>query len=323
MVAAPAVSVVLPFRDAARWLPLTLAALTQEWAVPFELIAINDASRDGSAELLERLCRHWPRWRWRLLHGDGRGVSAARNAGLAVARAPLVAFLDADDRALPGRLSLPVEVMASRSELVHVHGGWWRVDAGGQPLQLVQPWLEGAGFSFRQALNHKAVLPSAWTLRREALEAVGGFDVELSHAEDVDLLLRLAAAGSTGAWLEKPLVRYRVHGSAASRSLAGQAQGLLTVVERHLPGVAPAEAAEFHYATLSWCVWQAWIEGDHAMANCLLERCGRHCPWPYSRRPVHLLEVFARSGARVGQPLDRQALLASPFWQRAVALLQP
>jgi len=323
MAASPAVSVVLPFRDAARWLPLTLAALAQDWAVPFELLAIDDGSGDGSAELLQRLCRHWPSWRWRLLHSDGRGVSAARNAGLAAASAPLVAFLDADDRPLPGRLWRPLRSLEAHPDLAHVHGGWWRVDAGGRPLQLVQPWQEGAGFTFQQALNHKAVLPSAWTVRREALDAVGGFDVALSHAEDVDLLLRLAAAGFAGAWLDQPLVRYRVHGAAASRAVAGQVQGLLAVVERHLHGMAAPEAAELQYATLSWCVWLAWSEGDSITAEALLQRCGASCPWPYPRRPVHLLEVFARSAARVGQPFDRLALLASPFWRQAVTLLQP
>lgn len=319
----PAISVVLPFRDAARWLPRTLAALAQEWAVPFELVAVNDGSGDGGEVLLERLCHHWPQERWQLLHTDGCGVSAARNAGLAVARAPLVAFLDADDRALPGRLALPVAALAAQPQLAHVHGSWWRVDAAGRPLQLVRPWLEGAGFRFREALNHKAVLPSAWTVRRQALEAVGGFDVGLCQSEDVDLLLRLARAGHAGGWLDQPLVRYRVHAAAASGDVGAQVRGLTAVMERHLQGVPAAEAAELHYATLSWCVWLAWSRNDTASAEALLARCGRRCPWPYPRRPVHLLEVFDRSSARVGQPFDRHALVESPFWRRAKALLQP
>ena len=321
--ASPAVSVLLPFRNAERWLPRCLAALAQDWAVPFELVAIDDGSSDASAAVVQRLCGHWPAWRWRLIRSAGVGVSAARNLGLAAARAPLVAFLDADDRAMPGRLAQPLAALNGNPQLAHVHGAWWRIQADGSALQLVQPWLEGAGFTLRQALNHKAVLPSAWTLRRSALEAVGGFDPQLSQAEDVDLLVRLAGAGFSGAWLDQPLVRYRVHAEAASQQLLPQVKGLLAVVERHGAALPAAEAGEFHYATLSWCVWLAWSRGDGALAESLLAECGRRCPWPPVRRPVHLLEVFARSAARVGLPFESATLLASPFWRRAVELLQP
>ena len=58
---APALSVVLPMRDAAKWLPAVLAALVREWSTAFELIAIDDGSSDGSGALLESLCDHWPR----------------------------------------------------------------------------------------------------------------------------------------------------------------------------------------------------------------------------------------------------------------------
>jgi hypothetical protein len=114
-----------------------------------------------------------------------------------------------------------------------------------------------------------------------------------------------------------------VHPAAASGALSAHVQGLLAVVERHLAGVPEPEAAELRYATLSWCVWLAWSQGDEASAEPLLKRCGQSCPWPYPRRPVHLLEVFARSSARIGQPFDRAALVASPFWRKAEALLQP
>lgn len=320
---APAVSVLLAFRNAERWLPGCLAALAQEWAVPFELVAIDDGSSDASAAVLQRLCRHWPAWRWRLMRTAPAGVSAARNRALALARAPLVALLDADDRPMPGRLAQPLAVLNHHPKLAHVHGAWWRMDADGQAQQLVQPWLEGAGFTLREALNHKAVLPSAWTLRRSALEAVGGFDPQLSQAEDVDLLLRLASAGFLGAWLDQPLVRYRVHAEAASQQHGAQVEGLLQVVERHGAALPPAEARELYYATLSWTVWLAWSRGDGALAERLLAECGRRCPWPPVRRPVHLLEVFARSAARVGQPFEARTLLATPFWSRAVELLQP
>ena len=178
---APALSVVLPMRDARPWLPAMLAALAREWATGFELIAIDDGSRDGSAALLANLCDHWPRERWQLLEGQGQGVSAARNQGIAASKAPLIAFLDADDRPLPGRLALPLQHLQAHPEHSHVHGGWWRCNAQGELRHPVRPWQEGAGFQWRSVMEHKAVLPSAWTVRREALLAVGCFDESLKH----------------------------------------------------------------------------------------------------------------------------------------------
>ena len=318
------ISVVLPMRNAAPWLPALLAALVREWATGFELIAIDDGSSDGSAALLQQLCRHWPRQRWRLLPGEGRGVSAARNLGVAASRHPLIAFLDADDRPLPGRLSLPLQLLQAHPELSHVHGGWWRCDAQGQLQHPVLPWQEGAGFSWQSAMEHKAVLPSAWTLRREAFMALGGFDEQLHHAEDVDLLLRFAKAGHQGAWIQQPLVRYRIHEGNASGRLRPQLQGLLTVLERHLsdvPITSEAWARELRYSTTTWAVWQAWHAGDPAYAVALLTQALEDCPYPLVRRPVHLLEVMARSSRRIGENFERQALLASDFWKCAEPLL--
>ena len=321
---APALSVVLPMRDAAQWLPAVLAALVREWSTAFELIAIDDGSSDGSGALLESLCDHWPRARWQLLEGSGQGVSAARNQGIAASRAPLIAFLDADDRPLAGRLSLPLQHLQTHPEHSHVHGGWWRCNAQGELRHPVRPWQEGAGFSWRSVMEHKAVLPSAWTVRRDALLAVGGFDPSLKHSEDVELLLRLAAAGHQGAWIETELVRYRIHDGNASGRLQPQLQGLLTVMEQQLKGQAASDQAwvrEQRYSTTTWAVWQAWQAGDPSHALELLRQALKDCPYPLVRRPVHLIEVFARSSARIGDGFDRGALLSSNFWQQVEPLL--
>ena len=215
----PSISVVLPMRNASPWLPVLLAALVKESTTHFELIAIDDGSSDGSGPLLQQLCAHWPQQRWRLLDGGGNGVSAARNLGVQTSRAPLIAFLDADDRPLPGRLSLPVQAFTNHHNLSHVPGGCGRCDSRGRKRHAVRPWQEGAGFSWQQCLEHKAVLPSAWTIRREAFCAVSGFDEDLRHSEDVDLLVRLAAAGHQGSWIPQELVRYRQQGGNARATL--------------------------------------------------------------------------------------------------------
>ena len=321
---APALSVVLPVRNAAKWLPALLAALAREWTTGFELIAIDDGSSDGSGGLLQKLCRHWPRERWKMVQASRQGVSAARNQGIAASNAPLIAFMDADDRPLAGRLTLPLQHLQAHPELTHVHGGWWRCNAQGEFRHPVRPWQESAGFHWRSVVEHKAVLPSAWTVRRQALLDVGGFDESLQHSEDVDLLLRLAASGYQGAWITRELVRYRIHDCNASGQLKPQLRGLLDVMEKHLKGQPASEQAwvrQQNYSTTTWAVWQAWQSGDSSHALELLSQALRDCPYPLVRRPVHLIEVFSRSSARIGVDFDRFALLASEFWTQAEPML--
>lgn len=322
--AAPSVSVVVPMRDATPWLPSLLAALVHDWDTGFELVVVDDNSQDGSADLIRQLCGHWPAERWQLLAGGGQGVSAARNKGIQASRAAVIAFLDADDRPFPGRLSKPLDHLACNPHLSHVHGGWWRCNAQGELQQLVRPWDEGAGFSWQQFMEHKAVLPSAWTVRRSALLQVGGFNPALRHSEDVDLILRLAAAGHSGQWIREPLVRYRIHSGNASGRLEPQLKGLLHVIEHHLNTLANPKggwADEQRYSTATWAVWQAWQAGHTTLALQLLDGALASCPYPLARRPVHLIEAMHRSSTRIGVPFDREHLLSSAFWRQAESML--
>ncbi len=320
----PSVAVVVPMHNAVPWLPQLLAALVKEWDVSFELIAVDDSSSDGSANMVRSLCNHWPAHRWRLLKAGGRGVSAARNQAVAATQAPVIAFLDADDRPLQGRLASPLQALQDHPELAHVHGGWWRTDASGALQHPVRPWREGADFGWREVIEHKAVLPSAWTIRRQAFLDVGGFDSRISHSEDVDLLVRLAAAGYRGAWVSDLLVRYRVHPGSASGRLKAQLDGLLDVLERHLkdaPEQMKGWACQQRYDTTTWSCWQAWSAGQPDFALQLLGKALRRCPYPLPRRPVHLLEVFHRSCARVGESFDRASFQLTPFWRTAQEML--
>ena len=331
----PRIAVVMPFRDAGRWLPESIASLRGQQGVELELIAVDDGSRDGSAALLQRLWQGCP-WPLRLLRLKGQGVSAARNLGWRSSDAPLVAFLDADDVCLPGRLAGQAALLMGDPALAHCLSGWQRLDAEGRVLQSVRPWMEGAGFEAESALRHKAVLPSAWMLRRQALEAMGGFETGLHHAEDVDLLLRLALAGRRGRWLEQVACGYRVHEGGASRQVRQQTRSLLWVVERQLRRLPAAGAAmapdmaadivpatetgrllrrELRYTTRAWAGWKAWVEGDGDLALELWRTALGLSPLPPLRSWLHLAEQARRSCLREGLPWQPQALLASPPWQ--------
>lgn len=315
----PRITVVVPFRDAANWLPACLASLARQEEEAWELVAVDDGSRDASAALVAS----WATSRTqsvRLIQLPGRGVSTARNTGWAAARAPLVAFLDADDIALPGRLGRQAACFDADPGLEHLLCGWQRLDADGQPLQDVRPWLEGADCGLEAAFEHKAVLPSAWMLRRSLLERSGGFDPSLRHAEDVDLLLRLAAAGHRGAWLKEVLCGYRVHGQGASRNVSDQARGLLWVMNRRLgalPAGHPLQARRqvLLFGTRAWAGWQAWDAQQPELALELWRTAWGSRPHGDAHTWLHLSENVAQSCARIGRCLQPEQLLHDPTWR--------
>src|SRR5437868_11412329 len=106
----PAISVIVPTHDRASLLPRALASLLAQDFAPFEVIVVDDGSRDGTAAFLSGVSD--PRLRV-LRHGRALGAAGARNSALALARAPIVAFLDDDDEALPGFLAETARAHAS------------------------------------------------------------------------------------------------------------------------------------------------------------------------------------------------------------------
>lgn len=322
------VSVVIPFRNALEWLSRTLAALAVQDGVPFELVAVDDGSDDDSAELIVRV---WPSLRpdvpLKMVEAGGRGVSAARNAGVGAATAPLIAFLDADDLAYPGRLAQQAAQLWSCPGLAQSLCGWRRIDEKDRLLSEVRPWNEGAGFEPVPAFLHKAVLPSAWMLRRDWFDRLGGFDVSLNHAEDVDLLLRLSLAGGQGTWLRRCLCGYRVHGLSASRSVVGQVNSLVEVVNRHLellPSEHPIQssAIRIRHGTMVWCGWYAWNQGELPLAQQLFLDSWRLSPYGPARSWWSLVQMVVDQNARSGFPVDVSELLSSSFWLQLCSLIR-
>src|SRR5437870_4988158 len=107
----PALSVLMPVRDAAPWIRSSLASLSRQTFRDFEVIAVDDGSTDGSGDWLERASEREPRLR--VLHTPRRGLPAALETALAHARAPLIARHDADDLSHPSRFALQHAFLAA------------------------------------------------------------------------------------------------------------------------------------------------------------------------------------------------------------------
>ncbi len=182
----PAVSVVIPTFERRPMLLEALASVRAQTFEDWDCWVVDDGSSDGSAEAVEALGDR----RVRLIRQANRGVSAARNRGLAAARAGLVAFLDSDDLWHPEKLARQVAVMEEGWALCHTEEVWLR---GSERVKPKRRHAKAGGWQFLRSLELCCISPSAALVRRDVLEALGGFDEAYPVCEDYDLWLRLTA----------------------------------------------------------------------------------------------------------------------------------
>lgn len=204
---APAVSVLMPVRNGAPFLPEALASLGAQTFRDFEIVVIDNGSTDATPELLEEWATREPRLRW--VRIEGPRLTRSLNLAAEIARAPLLARLDADDVALPRRLELQVAAMAANPRIGLLGSNIELIDERGR--RLGRSWAPGDDAALRHAQRTSCVLaPSSTMIRADLFRQVGGYRPGLNISEDFDLWSRLAEQSELAA-LPDLLVRFRIH----------------------------------------------------------------------------------------------------------------
>jgi glycosyltransferase involved in cell wall biosynthesis len=217
----PAVSILMPARNARATLDEAVASIVAQSFTDWELIAVEDGSGDGTPELLAAWARRDPRIR--VLHNpEPRGLVNSLNRAAAAARAPVLARMDADDVSLPSRLERQVERLAGGDvELVGCRVRYFPEELVAGGARRYEEWLNSLTTPEEHARDVFVECPIAhptMLLRREAFECVGGY-VDRGWPEDYDLCLRLWQAGFRMAkvpellfhWRERPDRTSRIH----------------------------------------------------------------------------------------------------------------
>lgn len=188
----PAVSVVIPTYNRAHLLPRALKSVQAQTMDDLEIIVVDDASRDATEKRVHAFADRRIRY---LRHACNRGGPAARNTGIGHARAPLVAFLDADDEWLPAKLQQQCQAFRRRPEAVLVHTRYAIYEAGQDtPARLCDP---APACSRHTLLRTNGVgTTSVVMARRDVLKKIGGFDEALPSCQDWDAWLRLSLHGT-------------------------------------------------------------------------------------------------------------------------------
>lgn len=192
-----------------------------------ELLVIDDGSSDRTLSICHRLAKKSP-VRMRVLTHDGGcnlGVSATRQLGCTEATGEYIALLDADDLYLPGRLVDSIKLLNTRMEIPATCSLGVNVDMKGHPIighngtTVAGDWASlGKGlhppFSFDQLWNADPIANSSVTIRRSAMEIVGGYPHLMAHqAEDWLIVLKLSLLSPIPC-IDKKLIHYTHHDQA-------------------------------------------------------------------------------------------------------------
>lgn len=206
------ISIVIPLFNKASYIDRAMRSVLAQTYSDFEVIVVDDGSTDGGANIVESINDE----RIRLICQENAGVSAARNTGIKAAKGKWVAFLDADDEWMPGKLAMQIQVLQSYPDMVWIAGAFTQY-RNNRPIQLEKPFLDK--WFEDEYLVKDALLPLSfgrcfWVvtimIESDVLAEVGGFDESLRIGEEINLWMRIALKHQKILYIRKPLAKYNM-----------------------------------------------------------------------------------------------------------------
>lgn len=261
LAADPIVSVIITTYNRSAFIAKAIDSVLAQTFQDFELIIIDDGSTDNTDKVVAKF--QDPRITYKWVENGER--SRARNLGISMSRGQYIAFLDSDDWYLPNKLAVQVTTLQQEPQLGMALGGWLIVDESGRKIQEVYPWKWILGQpTIEQWLFSTTATPITLLVKKECLESVGGFDVELNIAEDVELWIRLALNGCQSTWTNETVAVVLVHGNNSLRNWSVLHDGLLKTLNKLFAnprfeeklGLSHAEVFARFHLTLAWQAYE-------------------------------------------------------------------
>jgi glycosyltransferase involved in cell wall biosynthesis len=247
----------MPCYNAAKYLDDAIDSLRAQTYGDFELLAVDDGSKDETLARLEQNAARDPRIRF--FSQKNAGPSAARNIALRHVMGEYVCFLDADDVLLPQKLERQIRFLQQHPQVDLVYSDYYTGDANLDLTALTAIRFPQIDMLEAVALRN-AFPPLVPLFRRRLMDAVGEFDEAFRMTEDWDYWIRCAKLG-TFAYLPGAMVIYRTHGAQAHHDLDKMFRAGKKVLRKHFK----SEPATYHRALASWYA-------RHAKARWAVER---------------------------------------------------
>lgn len=249
----PVVSICIPAFNAERHLEATLESIRAQTFADWELIVVEDGSRDGAERIVRQFAATVTQRVSFARHETNSGLPATRNTAISRARGEWIALIDADDLWTPTHLAIALNY-AERNPVDFVHTGVMLFDSdSGRDLEIRAPMP-----SMRSKLEHflftgaYPIQPSSVVMRRSLCERTGGFDPGCRYVEDREYWLRLLRAGARIGYVDTITCRYRQHAGAMTRNAAAIAAGLAQVLERNADWPAIPERLRREQISSAW-----------------------------------------------------------------------
>lgn len=229
----PFISVIVPAYNAVTTLERALNSISDQAYKSLEVIIVDDASVDGTAQR----AASYEGLDIRLIKSEKNlGASGARNLAIDVARGEYLAFLDADDEWLPGKLDAQFALLEKHEKAIFVTCEAHLLGAGGRPLGRINPRRERpqGHDGWKALLRYPCVATPCVLARRDKVVEIGGFSTSLASGEDQDLWIRLAMLGAVE-HLDEVLVNvYDTGFSLSKRERINSAAAILPLIEQRV-----------------------------------------------------------------------------------------
>lgn len=227
------VSVIMPAYQSAATIERALTSIASQTLQPLEVIVVDDGSTDGTFEIAHNFADHMNGIPLKVYRQDNQGPGAARNRALREASATYVAFLDSDDEWLAEKIARSMTVLEAGNYDLVSHDGWEVHGSEERPLEgslrfkaAADPFI---GLYRRGFIDNCAVV-----VRRDLVDAVGGFDATLPVGQDFDLQLKiLGPTGRRFTVFDDKLVRYHILPDSVTRATEKRLACQRRILRRH------------------------------------------------------------------------------------------
>ena len=291
------VSVIIPSYNAENTIQRAIDSVLVQDYPAVELIVIDDGSSDQTVQLIWQMRQRCndKQVKLNLIAQRNAGVSAARNRGVKEAKGYYIAFLDADDRWLPNKLSLHIKHLQTSDELGLSFARVNFVSLDGRirkQSKLLQQHLQAKDF----LSANPTISPSNWVVKAAVCRTINGFNTEMTHAEDQEFLIRvLQETDYAIAGIDQVLIDYTTSIDGLSANIEAMYQGwlyLMNVLQQHSHDLDYSR----HHA--KYCLFLAKRSTQVAAAKLQ--------GWKYLSKGI-----YANTAVALSQPLQLAAIFLS------------
>jgi glycosyltransferase involved in cell wall biosynthesis len=237
-VSQPLISVIMPVYNSEKFLKDAIESILVQTLADFELITVDDGSKDGSTGILEDFSHRDKRIVLSVLPRN-QGVAVASNQGLNMARGKYIARMDADDISLPERFEKQAAFLETNTDIDIIGSASLLVDDRGHKIGLLSVPIDDLAIRWKGCFS-SPLIPATIMFRRSVIvDHDLNYRGPMEQAEDIDFLLRFLEY-SRGANFSEPLYVYRIHSASISSQFGRKAvdrksQILFANLQKHFP----------------------------------------------------------------------------------------